>query len=376
MHILRALLIVLSCLFALGPVRSAQAHETRPAVADVTIGGQTVTMRITMPLEPVLVGMNLAALENTNDSPLSLRHDALRALPGDDLETQMRDAWPRLSTNFRLTSDGAVLPFSLQSVSVPDSVPTDLARDGTLTLVADLPSDAAPVSFSWSTMMGPIILRQTGENGYTGYLTGGISSPPLQAQGTSLAGGLVSYLVAGFRHIIPLGADHIAFVLGLFFYSTRMRPLLLQVTAFTLAHSVTLGLATFGLVNLPRGLVEPIIAASIIWIAVENIWKGGAVPTPAQARNRLAIVAGFGLLHGMGFAAMLAQIGLPDGARLASLAAFNVGVEIGQLAVIAIAFVTVGYWFRDKPWYTAAIARPASVLIGFGGVYWLVAALA
>lgn len=376
MYFLRFLTIVLTCLFLLDHVPTAQAHETRPAVADITIDAQNVTMRIMMPLEPVLVGMNLAALENTNDSPLSAQHDALRSLPGDELEKQVRAAWPRLSNNFRLVSDGAVLPVLLQSVSVPDGISTDLARDGTLTVIADLPSDSASVSFSWATMMGPLILRQTGEDGYTGFLTGGISSPPLQAAGTSLSGGLVSYLVAGYRHIIPLGADHIAFVLGLFFYSTRMRPLLLQVTAFTLAHSVTLGLATFDIVTLPRGLVEPIIAASIIWIAVENIWKAGAAPTPAQARNRLAIVAGFGLLHGMGFAAMLAEIGLPEGARLASLAAFNVGVEIGQLAVIAIAFATVGYWFRNKPWYTAAIARPASVLIGLGGVYWLVMALA
>lgn len=371
-HMLHVLLI---CLAALCSAALAQAHETRPAVADLTIGAAQVTLIVTLPLEPVLAGVDLGSVTDTNDSPRAAEHDALRALPAAALEDRMRAAWPALGRLFRLESGGSVLPLAVVGVTVPEGIPRDLPRDGRLTLVADLPTGGAPVSFSVAPMLGPLILRQTGEGGYTGYLTGGVSTPPLERAGRAGLHGLGSYVVAGYRHIVPLGVDHILFVLGLFFYSSRLRPLLLQVTAFTLAHTVTLGLATFGIFDLPRALVEPLIAASIVWIAVENIRQRGVVTSAAKTRVRLVVVTGFGLLHGLGFAAMLAQLGLPEGARLAALAAFNIGVELGQLAVIAAAFVTVGLWFRARPWYTAWIARPASALIGLAGAYWLMTAL-
>jgi hypothetical protein len=372
--IARAIAGVFLILLACAPVA---AHETRPAIADITVGASTVTLDLTLALEPLLVGIDLGTVSDTNDSPRAAQHDALRALPPDALADRLRAAWSDLSGGMRLRSDGAHTDLRIEALEVPDGIPDALPRDSRLRLVATLPDGGAPVTFGWAATFGPLILRQTGDGGYTGYLTGGADSPPLARAGQDgqQAHGLTSYVVAGYRHIIPAGADHILFVLGLFFYAPRWRPLLGQVTAFTAAHTLTLGLATFGLVPLPRAVVEPLIAASIIWIAVENIANGGANPTPVRARLRLAVVAGFGLLHGLGFAAMLAELGLPDGARLAALAAFNLGVELGQLAVLAAAFLVVGIWYRDKPWYVARIARPASALIGLAGVYWLVVAL-
>ena len=173
------------------------------------------------------------------------------------------------------------------------------------------------------------------------------------------------YLKLGFEHILPLGIDHILFVLGLFLLSTAWRPLLVQVTAFTVAHTLTLALATYDLVSLSPAIVEPLIALSIAWIAFENVLTQELKPW------RPAVVFGFGLLHGLGFAGVLSELGLPRGEYLTALLSFNAGVEIGQLSVIAIALLTIG-WFRDRTWYRTRVTVPLSVLIGVVGLYWAI----
>ncbi|CAN0588825.1 unnamed protein product, partial [Ectocarpus sp. 12 AP-2014] len=132
-----------------------------------------------------------------------------------------------------------------------------------------------------------------------------------------------------------MGLDHILFVLGLFFLSTRMGPLLWQISAFTLAHTVTLALGALGYVNIPGNIVEPIIAASIVYVAVENI------VSDKLHRWRPLVIFVFGLLHGLGFASVLGEFGLPADQFIPALIGFNVGVELGQLTVIAIAFLLV-----------------------------------
>ena len=173
------------------------------------------------------------------------------------------------------------------------------------------------------------------------------------------------YIALGFLHIIPKGLDHILFVLGLFLLSTNLRPLLWQISAFTLAHSVTLGLSMAGIWQMPGDIVEPIIAASIVYVAVENIFTAHLNPW------RPALVFVFGLLHGLGFAGVLGEIGMPTDAFFTALVAFNVGVEVGQLAVIAIAFALV-FWIRNRPAYRRWVVIPASSAIAMVGIYWTI----
>ena len=174
------------------------------------------------------------------------------------------------------------------------------------------------------------------------------------------------YLLLGFTHILPNGLDHILFVLGLFLLSTKVKPVLAQVTTFTVAHSITLGLTIYGIVSLSPRIVEPMIALSIAYVAIENL-------TTSQLRPwRVAIVFAFGLLHGMGFAGVLKELGLPRSQFLTALVTFNVGVEAGQLAVIAIAFVLVAWWAHVRPWYRNRIVVPASLVIAATGVFWTV----
>jgi hypothetical protein len=177
---------------------------------------------------------------------------------------------------------------------------------------------------------------------------------------------VATYLKLGFTHILPKGADHILFVLGIFLLSIHLKPILMQVTAFTVAHTITLALTIYGVVSLSPRIVEPLIALSIVYVAVENI------VTPKLSPWRVALVFGFGLLHGMGFAGVLSQLGLPRSEFLPALLCFNLGVELGQLAVIAGAFLLIGLAFRDKPWYRRRIVIPGSVAIAAVGLYWFV----
>ncbi|HLP40707.1 MAG TPA: HupE/UreJ family protein [Fibrobacteria bacterium] len=175
----------------------------------------------------------------------------------------------------------------------------------------------------------------------------------------------VRFLRLGFLHILPHGQDHILFVLGLFFFSTALRPLLIQVTAFTIAHSITLGLALVGVVSLPAKIVEPLIALSIAVVALENIFFRRLKP------SRWIVVFGFGLIHGMGFAGVLQGLGLPEGQFLSTLVGFNLGVEAGQIAVISLAFAAT-FWARHRPWYFRFVVVPVSAAIALVGLYWTV----
>ena len=176
---------------------------------------------------------------------------------------------------------------------------------------------------------------------------------------------LALYLRLGFHHIVPEGADHILFVLGLFFLGITWRKLLSQTTVFTVAHATTLFLSTYGIFSLPSRYVEPSIALSIAFIAIENVVK------PKLGPGRLAIVFGFGLIHGLGFASSLSDIPFPKTDFIVALLGFNFGVDLGQLCVIALAFLVVG-WFRNKPWFRGRIAIPCSLAIAAVGLFWAV----
>ena len=174
------------------------------------------------------------------------------------------------------------------------------------------------------------------------------------------------YLGLGFVHILPRGLDHILFVLGIVLLTTKPRPLLLQVTAFTIAHSITLGLTMYGIVSLAPRIVEPLIAVSIAYVAIENVVTSELTPW------RPAVVFAFGLLHGMGFAGVLRDLRLPRGELIPALVSFNVGIELAQLTIIAAAFLCIAAWHRDKVWYRSAFVVPASLVIAVTGLFWTV----
>ncbi|MEM7720797.1 MAG: HupE/UreJ family protein [Pseudomonadota bacterium] len=348
----------------------AQAHEIRPTIAEVEVGEDHVTMTLRVTLEALVAGINVDAVDNTNNAPEAVIYDRLRELEPDALEAALRADWPRIARGFLIEVDGSPIAPDIAAVRIPAVGNTELPRDSILTVSAALPDGDAPVQVGLASGFGTFIPRQVGggEDAYEGFLSSGQLTPPLPRAGVlteSAASVLLRYIGVGFEHIIPLGLDHILFVLGLFFFATQIGPLLWQVTSFTVAHTITLALASTGVVNIPRSIVEPLIAASIVYIGVENILGRGNV------RGRALFVFGLGLLHGLGFASVLGDFGIAEGRFAAALIGFNIGVEIGQLAVIAMAFALVGWFFR-KDWYRRVIAIPVSVVIAAIGAYWVV----
>ncbi|SFS10507.1 HupE/UreJ family protein [Yoonia litorea] len=317
----------------------AQAHEVLPAIADMTSTPDQVTFEIRSSLESFVAGVDLAETSDTNESPQAATYDDLRALSPDALAAQFRAFWPDMADNITLLVDGEPLTPVLQTVSVPAVGDVELVRTSTFTFTADLPAGSETLQMGWTPAYGVLVLRQMDVPApYDGYLEGGALSDPIDLAGGGQASAMESflnYIPVGFDHIVPKGLDHILFVLALFFLAARARPLILQISLFTVAHTITLALAALGYVNLPGNIVEPLIAASIVFVAVENLWADSI------SRWRPFIIFGFGLLHGLGFASVLGEFGLPEGSFIPALIGFNVGVEVGQLFVIAIVFLCV-----------------------------------
>jgi len=176
---------------------------------------------------------------------------------------------------------------------------------------------------------------------------------------------VVLYLKLGYKHILPLGLDHILFVLSLFLLNPKLKPVLWQSLAFTVAHSITLGLAMYGTVKVSPVIIEPLIALSIMYVALENVFVIRLRP------SRIGVVFLFGLVHGLGFASSLSNLGMPQNSFLSSLVMFNVGVELGQLTVILIAFFLLGKWFGNKSYYHKKIVTPLSLLIAGIALFWV-----
>ena len=174
------------------------------------------------------------------------------------------------------------------------------------------------------------------------------------------------YIKLGIEHIIPYGLDHIVFIAGLCLLNTKLKTILWQATAFTVAHSITLVLSMKGVVALPSAIVEPMIALSILFIAIENILLSELKPW------RIAIVFLFGLLHGLGFASALNEIGLPPNQFFTSILSFNVGVEIGQIIIIALVFGAIILPLGKKRWYRKGVVYPVSILIALVALWWTI----
>jgi len=191
------------------------------------------------------------------------------------------------------------------------------------------------------------------------------TKPTAEPQTVSLLASFPRYVKMGYTHILPEGLDHILFVLGLFLLSRKAKDLIKQITAFTIAHSLTLALALYGVVRLPSSIVEPIIALSIAFVAVENIFS-----TEVKAWRPYVVFA-FGLVHGLGFAGALQDAGLARQDMLPALVGFNIGVELGQLSVVALAWLAVAR-FQKSPRYRPIFAIPASVAIALVAVFWTV----
>lgn len=353
-------------------------QEMRPAVAHLVIGhsGQyqlpedQYLLAIVANMEAVLAGIG-ALSAGADTLPAIAEYNRLRALAPEELREQIERRVPDFLDGITLAFDGERGDPELIGIKVPPVGDLGFSRRTTLLLVGTLPAGAKEVTFQYAARYGGSVLRvdEADQLDAVWLRAGQQSEPYTMGKGfmeSTLADVLFKYAVLGFRHILPQGIDHILFVLGLFLLSTCQRTLLIQVSAFTAAHTLTLALAVYNVVSLPPSIVEPLIAASIAYVAVENIMTTQLKPWRAW------VVFGFGLLHGLGFAGALREVGLPGEQLLAALASFNVGVELGQLAVIALAFMVAGIWGRNQLQYRSRIVIPASATIAAVAIFWTV----
>lgn len=344
------------------------AHELRPAIADVTMTKTKVKIELLLTVETLLAGIDLTEVINTDDAPQAIIYDQLRSLTDTELANLVSKEWPLLAQGLLIEGGGS---FKLNNIEVIPETNLDLPRDTMLTIQVDLPMNDDPIAFGWVARNGGLVVRHgTGDNAYAAFLNGGELSAPLPRAGfvdETKVQVFWRFMVEGIKHIIPKGLDHILFVFGLFLFSLAWRPLLSQITAFTLAHTVTLGLSTLNFITIPASqlwLVEALIAISISYVAIENILR------PKLGWWRVVVVFGFGLLHGLGFASVLGDLGLAQGQFILSLVAFNIGVEFGQLTVIAVAFMLLALPFGRSIQYRKVVVFPCSLTIATIGIYW------
>jgi hydrogenase/urease accessory protein HupE len=280
-----------------------------------------------------------------------------------------------LSRRLRIRADGKALPFE---ISFPEMAPR-AERVGVevfgllLRLRGAVPAGAKEVQFFASRGLPAIELtfadEGTGRREFHICLQGE-ECPQIPLTPGEARTRLFDFVIIGFKHIVPLGLDHILFVLALFLGGRDPKTLFVQTAAFTIAHSLTLALSTFGVLSLPSSVVEPLIALSIAVVGFENLVRPAGV-----SRMRAAVVFCFGLLHGLGFAGILAETPMAEGQKLAALVLFNVGVELGQIAVLLAAFL-LSLPVQNEEHYRRFVQHPLSVVLVVVGAAWAAARVA
>jgi hypothetical protein len=361
-RVLPALAAMLLLVLAAAP----EAHPTAGAFVIIRVSnGDRVDVEVTanaMSLALALAG--LAPDSAPAAKPESSPRDRVQALV------------PELVRLAELESDGSPVPLKCLSVTTPN----DRQELVTVQLEGRLPARAKTLRWRAPFMLSAYPIAVVGGTASVApatseWLAGSERSRVYRIDGLDRSGALggdepawqsaVHLVPIGFAHLVPGGLDHVLFILGLFLTASR-RALVLQITAFTAAHSLTLALGVLGAVNAPAGVVEPLIAASIAFIALENLFARSV------ANARLPVVFAFGLLHGLGFASAMADLGLSGRQLAASLVGFNIGVELGQLAVVAAAALTVRMLRLPSDTERRFVLRPASAAIALTGLFWAV----
>ena len=321
--------------------------------------------------------LDLDALALGVDPSIDPEEAAKTLLAMSDAEFQAAEEGLRrlLSRRLRVRVDGKPLEFTISFPHFrprPERLGVEVFGLDVL-LRGQVPADGKEILFFASRAFPAIELtfadEATGRKEFHICLPGE-ECPRIKLTAGEANAGLWNFVVIGFKHIVPLGVDHILFVLALFLGGRDMKTLLIQTGVFTLAHSATLALSTFGVVSLSPRIVEPLIALSIGIVGLENFLRPSGV-----SRGRVAVVFFFGLLHGLGFAGILAGTPLVEGQRLIALLLFNLGVEFGQVAVLAAAFL-LSLPFKDPNRYRRLVQRPLSLVLTVIGLVWAVSRVA
>ncbi len=351
----------------------------KPALIEIVVNENgDVNVNIRASIEALLTGIN-GRYKNTQDAPNAEEYDKLRHMDPDQLAKEFDKFKQKFLAEISIIDNNKdKISLTIKKVEIPERGYPKVPRISVIDLAGKVDLSAQSLQNYYPLAFGDSVVRLKQvnqkkqlyhwsewqwirEDKYSEpmSLTEVVAHKPLYKT-------VFNYIELGFKHILPKGMDHILFILGLFLFSSAFRPLLWQVTMFTIAHTITLGLAMNGVLDLPEQIVQPLIALSIVYVGIENVFSR------KLQKSRLILVFAFGLLHGIGFANMLADFGMPDYAFATALISFNIGVELGQLAILVVAWLLIGLWFGKRPWYKTLVINPASMVIAAIAFYWFI----
>ena len=349
------------------------AHEIKPSIADFYYDDNYLNFEIRLNAELILSNIDASIISNTNSSPLTDIYDKYRQLDKVDLENIFLEEWKKINSNIEIKINKKLSKIDLVKIEVKDVSNFEISRDSIIYLKILLNQNSEHFTFKWLKNYGPIILRENNDSKieddlFTDYLQSGEESGQIFFSANNFRSVFVSFtkfFVLGIQHIVPKGLDHILFIFGLFLFSSSINKLIKQITIFTIAHSITLIFVSLSLIKINPHIVEPIIALSIVYVGLENIFKNYI-----KENFRYIVILFFGLLHGLGFALVLSDIGYRSSKLFLNLISFNIGIEVAQILLILFLYLLIGIKFAKNQYYRIAFQIPASTLIATIGLYW------
>jgi HupE/UreJ protein len=361
---------LLAATFLLGLAAAApraQAHWADQAAAEIVVAGSTARVTLTVPAG--LLGA--FAVDNRNgriaDEEIRAHRVALRRFLDGRIRVlgRYRAGGAAVEEAGALTVEpGPAAPAIAGGAGLPPATHT------TLTLLYTWPAAIEGLSVRYDLFVPNVSMASCLATIHHGGHVRNVVFTPEHRTATIAFGrtpvwqAIGGFVTLGIEHILT-GYDHMLFLLSLLMLGGSMRSVVKIVTAFTVAHSVTLSLAVLNVVTLPSRWVESAIALSIFYVAAENVWRGAA-----SLRNRWLVTFGFGLVHGMGFASALREMRLPQANVAASLVGFNAGVEIGQLAVVVLVYLALDV-LRNQTW-APSFRQGVSLATALVGAVWFV----
>ncbi len=352
---------------------SSNSHEIKPSIADFTYDENYLNFKIRLNAELILSNIDASKVSNTDSSSLSETYDKLRVLESKNLEQIFQNSWDEIRSNIEIKINNESKQINLIKIKVENIKNFEISRDTNVYFRVLLDNNSEQFTFKWIKNYGPIILRENNNNKaenelVTEYLQSGIISNQISFKENNFSNILNSFskfFVLGVQHIIPKGLDHILFIFGLFLFSTSLKKLITQITIFTIAHSITLIFVSLSLMKINPQIVEPIIALSIFYVGLENIFKNYI-----KEYLRYVIILFFGLLHGLGFALVLSDIGYRSSDLFINLISFNIGIEVAQISIVLILYLLITINFANNKNYRIFFQIPSSMLISTIGLYW------
>ncbi len=345
------------------------AHEIKPAIVEFNKVKNQINIVLKFNAEAFLANIDASDYKETINFSNSIKYSELRLLPREILKEKVFESRDQIINSIFIKTSKKQLNLKLVEINVLEEKNIEKVRFTKVYLKTEIKFIETPITFSAKKIFGPLIFKnfsnidKNTDKPQSQWLKPGNQTSNLgilQVKNNTTNFSILG-IWNGILQIILYGFDHILFILGLFFFSHKLKPLLIQVTTFTIAHSITLIFGGLGYINISPLIIEVIIAASIIWIGFENLFR------KKMKVSRIGVIFTFGLIHGLGFASMFKLKGLEGTEYYLNLLSFNIGIELGQLITLLPLMILIPL-FNRLSWYRILIAMPASIIIALFGV--------